>query len=31
MKRYKVEIGYYDLLFRRKFEAIEFADKAFLT
>ena len=29
MKRYRVKIGYYDLLFRGKLEAIDFADKAF--
>lgn len=28
-KKYKVEIGYIDLMFNGKFEAIEFADKAF--
>lgn len=30
-KRYRVEIGYIDFIFRGKFEAIEFADKAFET
>ena len=30
-KRYRVEIGYIDFIFEGRYEAIEFADKAFET
>lgn len=30
-KRYRVEIGYIDFIFEGRYEAIEFADRAFET